>query len=275
MGLLYEIDHGIACMRRLARDIQVLTGQNTVESGVPAVPLLDVVRVAASGIEHYGRLHMGPIADRALFGHVADDVASVLAALLDNATRQSSAPALIDTRSSGDGSLLLRIKDSGPGMDPVWVEKLNRTFAGSVPPMSALNGRRTGFAVAHRLACQHGLGVALVCRRAAEAAPGRTGRAGTVAMVTIPPHLLCADGQSACSVQAAGVSGSSEPLLRGRDAPRARSDVSDRPCAPTSFADDVAAFSAAIPGNGPLNPVNHGYRRVSPSSANRSGGTTT
>ena len=243
VGLLYEIDHGVARMRCLACDVQVLTSQNTDKTGAPAVSLLDAVRVAASGIEHYDRLHMGPIADRAIRGHAADDVASLLAALLDNATRCSQAPSLIDTRSSSDGSLLFRIKDNGPGVDPAWAEKLNRMFVGPVPPMNVVNARRTGFAVAHRLARKHGLGVALVCRRAAEAGPGQEGRSGTVAMVTVPPHLLC--------------------------------DVPDRPYAPTSFADELVAFASTAPGAMPPDAAGRGYRPASPSTRGRSEGTAT
>ncbi|QFG22861.1 ATP-binding protein [Actinomadura sp. WMMB 499] len=234
--LLYDIDHGVARMRRLARDIQVLAGKSLNELGVPAVSLLDVVRVAASGIEYYDRLCVGPIAERALLGHAADDVASLLAVLLDNATRCSQAPAVISTRSFGDGSLLVRIEDHGPGLDPAWVDALNRTFVRPVPPMSAVSGRRTGFAVAHRLARKHGLGLALVCRRAAEATPGRQGPQGTVAMVTVPPHLLCDLPEPAWNVGGGRILDSSRAAVAPSSGVRAR----------TSFADDVSAFSSVI-----------------------------
>ncbi|MFD0900070.1 sensor histidine kinase [Actinomadura sediminis] len=235
--LLYDIDHGVARMRRLARDIRVLAGRSTDEAGTHTSSLLDVVRVAASGIEHYDRLHIGPVADRALVDHAADDVASLLAVLLDNATRCSQAPAMISTRSFGDGSLLVRIEDDGPGVDPAWAEALNRVFVGPVPPLSPANCRRSGFAVAHRLARKHGLGLALVCRRAAEATPEREGRRGTVAMVTIPPHLVCEIPEPVGAL----LNSPSEPVVD--PGPRTGTAAGRRERA--SFADDVAAFSAA------------------------------
>ncbi|MEV5830464.1 hypothetical protein AB0L25_33350 [Spirillospora sp. NPDC052242] len=244
--LLYDIDHGIARMRRLARDVQVLAGQSTDELRVHPASLLDVVRVAASGIEHYDRLHIGPVADRALVDRAADDVASLLAVLLDNATRCSQAPATISTRSFGDGSLLVRIEDDGPGVGPAWAEALNRVFVGPVPPLNPANARRPGFAVAHRLARKHGLGLALVCRRAAEATPEHEGRRGTVAMVTIPPHLVCDIPRPACGLRNTALSVSTQPDVAPSQQTGAAAGRRQR----ASFADDVAAFTVATSSGG-------------------------
>ncbi|WP_262403101.1 ATP-binding protein [Actinomadura sp. CNU-125] len=190
---LYDVDHGISRMRRTARDLRILAGRCPDEIGRSPTSLLDVVRVATSMIEHYGRVQAEGIADRVVLGHAADDLAALLAALLDNATRYSPVPACVGTHVFGDGSLLVRIEDGGPGMDPASLEKLNRTLAGPVRPVGAATVRRTGFAVVHRLARKHGMELALVNRGAARAVRGRcnTGdQSGTVAMVTVPPELL-------------------------------------------------------------------------------------
>ncbi|MER6816815.1 HAMP domain-containing sensor histidine kinase, partial [Spirillospora sp. NPDC000708] len=177
---LYEIDHGVTRMRRAARDLRVLAGRDAEEASGADTSLLDVVRMAESSIEQYRHVSILRVVELAVPAYAAEDLASLVAALLDNATRYSPSRVTVSAHLLADGAVMLRIEDSGIGMSPSQLEGLNKALAGPVPPMTDETSRQTGFPVVHRLARRHGIGVRLA---------GRTG--GTVAMVTIPPSLLC------------------------------------------------------------------------------------
>jgi hypothetical protein len=84
---------------------------------------------------------------------------------------------------------MLRIEDTGLGIEPGWLAGLNNALAGPVPAVGVFNGRHTGFAVIHRLARRHGLQVQLARRE--PPGPGAAGSgSGTVAMMVIPASLL-------------------------------------------------------------------------------------
>ncbi|MWA02818.1 ATP-binding protein [Actinomadura sp. LD22] len=177
---LYEIDHGVTRMRRAARDLRVLAGRDAEEASGADTSLLDVVRMAESSIEQYQHVSILRVVELAVPAYAAEDLASLVAALLDNATRYSPSRVTVSAHLLADGAVMLRIEDSGIGMSPSQLDGLNKALAGPVPPMTDETSRQTGFPVVHRLARRHGIGVRLA---------GRTG--GTVAMVTIPPSLLC------------------------------------------------------------------------------------
>jgi hypothetical protein len=180
---LYKIDHAVTRIRRASRDLRTLAGRAEEEMAGIDTSLLDVIRVALSAIERYTQVSIGRVADFGVLGYAADDVASMLAALLDNATRYSPGMASISAHLTEDGSVLFRIEDSGIGMSPDGVAALNAMLAGDVPELDDRTGRHTGFPVAHRIARKYSAGV----RLAARPAPG----SGTIALVTVPPELLC------------------------------------------------------------------------------------
>jgi hypothetical protein len=82
-----------------------------------------------------------------------------------------------------DGGIMFRIEDTGIGLGADQVAALNAAFAGPVPDVDERTGRHTGFPVVHRIARKHSIGVRLASRPLPSS--------GTVAMVTLPPHLLC------------------------------------------------------------------------------------
>lgn len=190
LAQLYQVDHGVTRMRRVARDLRVLTDRGGEELAGHTTSLLDVIRMAASAIDHYGRVSIGPVAELAVVPYAADDVASLLAALTDNATRYSPAPVTVSAHLLGDGSVMLRVEDAGLGIDAGWLAALNNALAGPVPAAGALSGRHTGFAVVHRLARRQGLRVQLA-RRDPPGTSGGADMSGTIAMVIIPAPLLC------------------------------------------------------------------------------------
>src|SRR5580693_1264407 len=180
---LYRIDHAVTRMRRASRDLRTLAGRSGLELGGPVTSLLDVIRMAASGIERYTQVTVAKVTDLAVLGYAADDVGSLMAALLDNATRYSPGPVTVSAHLTADGSVLFRVEDTGIGIAPDTVAGINAMLAGPVREIDERAGLRTGFPVVHRVASKHQIGV----RLAARPSPA----SGTIALVTLPAQLLC------------------------------------------------------------------------------------
>jgi hypothetical protein len=180
---LYQVDHAVTRMRRASRDLRTLAGRSEEELAGFTTSLLDIIRMALSAIERYTQVTIGRVTDLAVLGYAADDIGSVMAALLDNATRYSPGTVTVSGHLLDDGGVMFRIEDTGIGMGAEQVTALNTAFAGPVPEVDDRTGRHTGFPVVHRIARKHAIGVRLAARPLPSS--------GTVAMVTLPPHLLC------------------------------------------------------------------------------------
>jgi hypothetical protein len=180
---LYQVDHAVTRMRRASRDLRTLAGRSEEELAGFTTSLLDVIRMAASAIERYTQVTVGRVTDLAVLGYAADDVGALMAALLDNATRYSPGAVTVSGHLLEDGGMMFRIEDTGIGIGADQVAALNATLAGPVPDVDERTGRHTGFPVVHRIGRKHSIGVRLAARPLPSS--------GTVAMVTLPPHLLC------------------------------------------------------------------------------------
>jgi len=139
--------------------------------------------MAASAIERYAQVSVGRVTELAVLGYAADDVGALMSALLDDATRFSPGTVTVSSHLLRDGGVTYRVEDTGAGIGTGQLAALNSALAGPVPAVDERTGRRTGFPVVHRIAVKHPISVRLASRPA----PG----SGTVAMVTIPAHLLC------------------------------------------------------------------------------------
>jgi hypothetical protein len=181
---LYQVDHAVTRMRLASRQLRTLAGRSEERLAGFTTSLLDVIRMATSAIEWYPQVSVGPVVELAVPGYAADDVATLMSALLDNATRYSPGPVTVSCHLLDEGGALLRIEDTGIGIGRGRVTRLNAVFAGPVPEVDKSTGRHAGFPVVHRIARKHSIGVRFASRRA----PGT----GTVAMVILPPQLLCA-----------------------------------------------------------------------------------
>ncbi|RNL86163.1 ATP-binding protein [Halostreptopolyspora alba] len=191
---LYEIDHAVTLMRRAARELRVLSEKGEPEMGGVDTSLVDIVRMAASSIESYSRVQVGPVAELAVLGYAADDVASLLAPLMDNATRYSPTTVSVSAHTTESGGVVVRVVDAGIGLQEGQARALNATMAAAVPAVDEHTSKHTGFPVVHRLARRHNIQVHFVSR--ASGAPGSSG-SGTTAVVSLPPQLICeAPGQS-------------------------------------------------------------------------------
>ncbi|MEV5704848.1 ATP-binding protein [Actinoallomurus sp. NPDC052274] len=184
---LWQLDHGIARMRERARSMRILADRDDEGLAGQTTALVDVIRTAQSAIEFFTRVNIDAFPELAVVDYAAADVASLLAALLDNATRYSRAQVHISAHLLEAGQVLVRIDDSGPGFHPRWLAAVNAMFAGPCGPVDEQMGKQTGLPVAHRLARRHGIFVRLACRP-----PHPSGASGTIVTVVLPPSLLCA-----------------------------------------------------------------------------------
>ncbi|MEU4481246.1 ATP-binding protein [Micromonospora sp. NPDC023966] len=181
---LYRIDHANTRIRRHAENLQVLLGKRVEDADPQTVPLVDVVRAAASAVEHYPRIRIGHVVELAVVEFAADDVIRVLTELLDNATRFSppTAPVTVSAFVTEDGGVLLRVEDAGVGVHPDHLTQLNALLSGRpATPITLDPAAHLGLAVVAHLAVAHHLRVTLTTRPAG----------GTTASVAVPGGLLC------------------------------------------------------------------------------------
>lgn len=187
LARLYRVDHGLTRLRRTAGYLGVLAGVDPGKiNAVQAASLVDVIREAESAIEHYTRVAIGRVIELGVVEHATRDVAWLLAALLENGTLYSSGAVTVSAWLLPDGGVLMRVEDTGIGIRPHQVASINGMLDGPVREVDGDTGLHTGLAVAHRLARRHGIGLRLVTRE-----PSGSDGTGTVAMIAIPPALLC------------------------------------------------------------------------------------
>jgi hypothetical protein len=180
---LYEVDHAVTRMRRASRDMRTLAGRAEDEMGGIDTSLLDIIRMALSGIERYNQVTIGRVSELAVIGYAADDVSCLIAALLDNATKYSPGAVTVNVHLADAGDVLFRIEDTGIGIPERSVGRLNGLLAGPIVELVSKSGSHTGFPVVHRIARKYDIDVRLATRPA----PGN----GMIAMVTVPAQLLC------------------------------------------------------------------------------------
>ena len=114
LGLLFQLDHLTTRERRNAENLIILGGGQPGRQWRNPVPLLELVRSAASETEQYTRVALGRMPRMMVAGRAVGDLIHLIAELLDNATSFSPPDARIDVRGNrvGQGR---RPGDRGPG----------------------------------------------------------------------------------------------------------------------------------------------------------------
>lgn len=177
---LYSLDHLVQRMGRNNTSLLVLGGEGTARVREDAL-LLDVARAAVGRIERFTRVDPGAVDPRILIaGRARDDVAHLLAELMDNATKFSRPETwvVLQANRRGDGAVLT-VTDSGVGITPERLAAFNERL--SSPAQLDVHAVRTmGLTVAGHLASRYGITITL--------APGPQG--GTVAEVDLPETIV-------------------------------------------------------------------------------------
>jgi signal transduction histidine kinase len=182
LATLFKLDHLATRMRRNSENLLVLGGtEHSHGTTARAVPLIDVARGAISEIERYERVRIQVLPGARVAGRAADDVAHLLAELLDNATGFSDpgSEVLLSGQLLDSGEVALAVEDSGIGLPAVRLDELNVLLADPDPaPPGAVAGM--GLYVASRLARRHGVRVRL----------HQLPSGGTQALVVLPGLLV-------------------------------------------------------------------------------------
>ncbi len=184
---LFRLDHLAARLRRNSANLLVLAGAQISRDQRQPVPLSTAINAAISEVADYRRVETGELPDCALVGAPGGAVIHLLAELIDNALRYSppETSVRVSAARGGDGGLLLRVADSGLGMNEADRRMANmRLQAGGTPGPTPENARHMGLFVVGRLAGRHGIRVGLRGPAAGEAGTG------TTAEVYLPPAVI-------------------------------------------------------------------------------------
>ncbi|RIQ20701.1 HAMP domain-containing protein, partial [Jiangella rhizosphaerae] len=181
LSTLFRIDHMATRVRRHAESLLVLAGVDEMRKHTSAAGVLDVVRTAVGEVEQYPRVKFGVMPTDLIAAGAVDDIAHLLAELIDNATEFSApaTPVRVTSQPLLGGGLRLQVTDSGLGIPAGQLEELNERLR-NVGDIDVAASRTLGLYVVARLAAKHGIQVRL------EAVP----EGGTAAQVDLPAHLI-------------------------------------------------------------------------------------
>ncbi|HZE37172.1 MAG TPA: nitrate- and nitrite sensing domain-containing protein [Stackebrandtia sp.] len=176
---LFALDHLVTLFGRTNDSLLVLGGASPAKARASNETVANVLTAAQSQIEQYQRIQIGAVDDGiSLKAATVDDVAKLLAELLDNATRYSEHSVNVTARLLAD-RMVIQINDRGMGIPEDRIAYLNKRLATQTPlDLEAIQAM--GLTVVGNLAALHGIGVEL--RKAA------TG--GTLAEVSLPVSIL-------------------------------------------------------------------------------------
>ncbi|WP_069815040.1 sensor histidine kinase [Streptomyces sp. TP-A0874] len=177
LSSLFKLDHLATRMRRNGENLLVLAGEEPGRRWTRPVPLVDVLRAAASEVEQYERIELSGVPATEVAGRVVNDLVHLLAELLENATSFSSPQTKVKVTGHAlpDGRVLVEIHDTGIGLSPEDLTAINERLA-SPPTVDVSVSRRMGLFVVGRLSQRHGIRIQL--------RPSDSG--GTTALVMLP-----------------------------------------------------------------------------------------
>lgn len=186
LASLFKMDHLATRMRRNGENLLVLAGEEPVRQWNQAVPLVDVLRAAASEVEAYGRIELIDIPDTDIHGSAVSDLVHLLAELLENATTFSSPQTKVRVTATRlpDGRVMIEIHDKGIGLTAEDFADINHKLA-EPPTVDVEVAKRMGLFVVGRLSDRHGIRVQL--RPSGE-------QAGTTSLVMLPEPITRGGG---------------------------------------------------------------------------------
>ncbi|MBB5935950.1 nitrate- and nitrite sensing domain-containing protein [Streptomyces zagrosensis] len=203
LSSLFKLDHLATRMRRNGENLLVLAGEEPGRRWTRPVPLVDVLRAAASEVEQYERIELSSVPGTEVAGRVVNDLVHLLAELLENATSFSSPQTKVKVTGHAlpDGRVLVEIHDTGIGLSPEDLAAINERLA-SPPTVDVSVSRRMGLFVVGRLSLRHGIRIQL--------RPSDSG--GTTALVMLPVDVAQGGGKKTPPTSS-GAPGSATPAL--------------------------------------------------------------
>ncbi|MGW1491789.1 nitrate- and nitrite sensing domain-containing protein [Streptomyces sp. NPDC002402] len=206
LSSLFKLDHLATRMRRNGENLLVLAGEEPGRRWTRPVPLVDVLRAAASEVEQYERIELASVPGTEVAGRVVNDLVHLLAELLENATSFSSPQTKVRVTGHAlpDGRVLVEIHDTGIGLSPEDLAAINERLA-SPPTVDVSVSRRMGLFVVGRLSLRHGIRIQL--------RPSDSG--GTTALVMLPVDVANGGKKPPTGMPGAGGQGAVPPAPGG------------------------------------------------------------
>jgi hypothetical protein len=181
-GRLLQVDRLVVRARRNAHNLIVLAGGEPSRRWKGLAPLGEVAAVAVQDNPDAPRVDLEVADDLLVPGAASDDLANLLAELVDNATAFSAPETRVRVGGQEVGSgYVLEVEDQGLGMTDGELEAVNRRLAGD-PAAGGDPEQGLGAWVAGRLAERHGIRVQL----------RRSPYGGVTALVFLPERLVVA-----------------------------------------------------------------------------------
>jgi signal transduction histidine kinase len=183
LASLFELDHLATQMRRNSENLLVLSGTTVNRRVTRPVPISEVLGAAVSEVEKYARIQIAPAPELKVQGRVVNDLAHLIAELLDNATAFSKPTTKVTVRAieTRRGEVSIRIHDRGVGMQEQDVIDANIKLA-DPPEVDVSVAREMGLYVVGQLAKRHEIRVTLTNNDDIEG--------GVTAQVVLPVGLL-------------------------------------------------------------------------------------
>lgn len=177
---LFALDHLTTRMRRHAESLTILSGAEPARSWSRAVPVVDVIRAAASEVEDYKRVTVVTDAEEAVAMPAVTDMIHLLAELIENATLFSPSSTRVEVKAEHVANgFAIEIEDRGLGIAPDQLSELNEQLA-NPPGFDLVDADRLGLFVTARLAARHGVAVSL----------SPSAYRGTKAVVLLPDSIV-------------------------------------------------------------------------------------
>lgn len=183
LASLFELDHLATQMRRNSENLLVLSGTTVNRRVTRPVAIAEVLGAAVSEVEKYARVQIAPTPDMMVQGRVVNDLAHLIAELLDNATAFSKPTTKVTVRTieTRKGEIAIRIHDRGVGMQEDDITEANAKLA-EPPEVDVSVAREMGLYVVGQLAKRHEIRVTLANNDDIEG--------GVTAQVILPVSLL-------------------------------------------------------------------------------------
>jgi signal transduction histidine kinase len=181
-GRLLQVDRLAARARRNAHNLIVLAGGEPARHWDGPAPLAEVAALAVRDNPDASRVDLDVAGELLVAGPAAEDLANLLAELVDNATAFSAPETRVRVGGQEVGSgYVLEVEDRGLGMTDGELEAVNRRLSGDPAAGDDLE-QRLGTWVAGRLARRHDVRVQL----------RRSPYGGVTALVFLPDLLVVA-----------------------------------------------------------------------------------
>jgi signal transduction histidine kinase len=210
---LFRLDHLTTRMRRHAEGLIILSGATPGRGWRDPVPVVDVLRAAVAEVEDYVRVDVVSESRDRVAGNVVNDVAHLVAELIENATAFSPPNTRVEVRADRVGvGVVAEIEDRGLGLSAEDLADVNRRLA-SPPEFDLADSEQLGLFVVGRLAARHDIKVSL--------RPSAYG--GITAILLLPFGVIVRDEETSLPADprsglpaAAGAPNAGPPALPGR-----------------------------------------------------------